>query len=158
MLRFNLNGGLYHNDYKSAELNISNSGLYGYGYINAQLTLPKDFRINAGAQYQSKMISLQGTQSALYIATFAMNKDFLNKKMTVTLTCTNPFSKYLHVKSTTSTEYFAANSSDYLPMQEVRLSISYRFGTMKEAIKKVQRGISNDDVKGGGGGGESGGS
>jgi hypothetical protein len=35
-------------------------------------------------------------------------------------------------------------------VREGRISISYRFGTMKEAIKKVQRGISNDDVKSGG--------
>jgi len=39
------------------------------------------------------------------------------------------------------------------------ISISYRFGSMKEAIKKVQRSITNDDVKSGGdsGGGAVGG-
>jgi hypothetical protein len=37
------------------------------------------------------------------------------------------------------------------------MNVSYRFGEMKAQIKKVERGISNDDVKGGGssgGGGE----
>jgi len=38
-------------------------------------------------------------------------------------------------------------------MREGRISVSYRFGTMKEAIKKVQRSITNDDVLGGGSGG-----
>ena len=44
-----------------------------------------------------------------------------------------------------------------MPMREGRISVSYRFGTMKEAIKKVQRGITNDDVKSGGEGGAGGG-
>ena len=36
-------------------------------------------------------------------------------------------------------------------MREIRIGISYRFGNLKEAIRKVERGISNDDVKSGGG-------
>jgi outer membrane receptor for ferrienterochelin and colicin len=150
--RVNLNGGLYYTDIKSVELGLSNSGLTGVCFANVQLTLPKDLRITGMVQYQSKWITLQGSQSAIFLTNFAMNKDFLKKKMTVSLSCMHPFNKYLKISSTTSTEYFATNSMNYNPMQEVRLSISYRFGTMKEAIKKVQRGISNDDVKGGGGG------
>ena len=100
---------------------------------------------------------LQSEQSALYIAGFSANKDFLKKKMTVSLSCNNPYSKYLKIKSKTSTAFYETNSMNYSPMQEVRISISYRFGTMKDAIKKVQRGISNDDVKGGGGEGGTGG-
>ena len=151
-LRINLNGGLYHTDIKSDELGLSNSGLSGMCYVNAQLTLPKDLRINVMGQYQSKMIWLQGSQSALFFTSLSVNKDFLKKKMTVSLSCNNPYEKYLKITSKTTTEYYATNSLNFSPMREVRLSISYRFGTMKESIKKVQRGISNDDVKGGGGG------
>ena len=86
----------------------------------------------------------------------SVNKDFLKKKMTVSLSCNNPYSKYLKVTTTTTTEYFAANGLYYSPMQEVRLNISYRFGSMKETIKRVQRGITNDDVKSGSDSGSSG--
>ena len=154
--RFNLNGGLYYSDMKSVELGLSNSGLTGACYGTVQLTLPKDLRINAMAQYQSKWISLQGSQGAIFMTNVAVNKDFLKKKLTVSLSCNNPLNKYLKISSTTSTEQFATQNLNYIRMQEVRISISYRFGTMKESIKKVQRGISNDDVKGGGGGGEGG--
>jgi outer membrane receptor protein involved in Fe transport len=155
-LRFNLNGGLYYMDMQSPELGISKNGIFGMSYFNAQLTLPKDFRVNAMIQYQGKYIMLQGSQSAIFYTGLSVNKDFLKKKMTVSLSCNNPYSKYLKIKSKTSSEFFETNTTNYSPMQEVRLSISYRFGTMKEAIKKVQRGISNDDVKSGSGG-ESGG-
>jgi hypothetical protein len=137
---------------KSAELGISRNGVYGMSYINAQYTLPKDFRINAMVQYQGRYIMLQSEQSEIYFTSLGLNKDFLKKKMTVSLSTSNPYSKYLKIKSKTSTEFFESNYLNYSPMQELRLSISYRFGTMKDAIKKVQRGISNDDVKGGGGG------
>ena len=45
-----------------------------------------------------------------------------------------------------------------MPYRQGSLNISYRFGNMKESIKKAQRGITNDDVmSGGGGGGNAGG-
>jgi hypothetical protein len=150
--RFNFNGGMNYSELKSAELNASNSGLTGNCYINAQVTLPKDLRINVYGMYYSGWIMLQGKQSGQYSTNLAVNKDFLQKKLTVSLSCTNPFGKYLEMSSTMNSEYFKTNSTYRYPAREARISISYRFGSMKEAIKKVQRGISNDDVKGGGGG------
>ena len=37
-------------------------------------------------------------------------------------------------------------STNYFPMRELRLSVTYRFGDLKSSIKKVQRTITNDDV------------
>ncbi|MDR0796164.1 MAG: TonB-dependent receptor [Tannerella sp.] len=157
MFRINLNGSINYSDFNSEELDISKDGLFGFCFINAQLTLPKDFRIVAMGQYQSKMIWLQGSQSGIFMTNFAFNKDFLKKKMTVTLACNNPFGRYLSLTSTTTTANHELNFSNKIPMRELRLSISYRFGSMKEAIKKVQRGITNDDMKAGEGGGGAGG-
>jgi len=33
-------------------------------------------------------------------------------------------------------------------MRDFRITVTYRFGTLKDSIKKVRRGISNDDMKG----------
>ena len=44
----------------------------------------------------------------------------------------------------------AANSAVFQPSRQARINISYRFGNMRESIKRVQRRISNDDVKMGG--------
>jgi outer membrane receptor protein involved in Fe transport len=148
-LRFNLNGGLYYRDMQSAELGISRSGVYGMSYATAQLTLPKDLRINVSGQYQGRMFWLQGEQAAILYSSFSINKDFLKKKLTVSFACNHPFGKDIKLESSTSTAFFTTNEISYFPQRELRINISYRFGTMKEAIKKVQRGISNDDVKGG---------
>ncbi len=157
VLRISFNGGLNYTDLKSADLNAANSGLNGNGYINAQVTLPKDFRINAYGMYYSGWVMLQGEQSPQYFTSISVNKDFLKKKLTVSLSCSNPISKNRKYEYSTFNEYFYTNSISHYPAREGRISISYRFGNMKESIKKVQRGISNDDVKGGGSGGEGGG-
>jgi len=157
-LRVNLNGGLNYRDMKSAELDISNSGFSGNCYMNMQITLPKDLRINAMGQYQGRFVMLQGSQSALYMASIGINKDFLQKKLTVSLSCMSPYSKYLKVNMSTLTEYFATNMKQAMPYRQLSISVSYRFGNMTEGIKKAQRGITNDDVMGGSGGGNAGGS
>ena len=157
VLRINFNGGMNYTDLKSAELDASNSGLNGNGYMTAQISLPKDFRINAYGGYFSGWIMLQGKYSSQYYNGISCNKDFLKKKLTVSLSCSNPFTKYMKYKGSTSSEFFHNQYSMCFPVREARINISYRFGTMKEAIKKVQRGINNDDVKSGGEGGSGGG-
>ena len=65
--------------------------------------------------------------------------------------------KYMKMDYTMRNEYFLTTQKSAQPMREARISIFYRFGSMKEAIKKVQRTITNDDVMGGGEGGAGGG-
>ncbi len=64
----------------------------------------------------------------------------------------------MKMETTTKSADFHDVSTNWRSAREFRFSISYRFGTMKGQIKKVKRGISNDDSKGGGennqGGGE----
>ena len=54
------------------------------------------------------------------------------------------------MESTMSGEGFSYKSTNWRSAREFRISISYRFGDMKGSIKKVRRGISNDDSKAGG--------
>lgn len=55
---------------------------------------------------------------------------------------------------------FRSVPGNYNPCQYVRLGVTYRFGQMKESVKKARRSITNDDVKSessGGSGGMGGG-
>ena len=83
----------------------------------------------------------------------------MKKKLTLTFSAMNVYEKYMHYNSTTQTDQFQTVSNYSYPARNFRIGISYKFGEMKQQIKKVQRGINNDDTKGGqsGGGGESGG-
>ena len=110
--------------------------------------------------YFSPWIQLQSEQSPFYFAGLNISKDFLKKKLSVSLGAQNPFWKTMKMESAKTGEGFVDRSTTWRHAREFRLSVSYRFGTMKGQIKKVRRGISNDDSKGGGegnsGGGEQG--
>ena len=49
----------------------------------------------------------------------------------------------MHIKN----DAYRIDSYNYNPCQYVRLGVTYRFGQMKESVKKARRSITNDDVK-----------
>ena len=138
-------------------MGLTKDGVAGRIFAGTQFNLPKDFRINLHGGYFSPWIQLQGKQSPFYFAGLNISKDFLKKKLSVSLGAQNPFWKTMKMESTTTGEGFVDRSTTWRHAREFRLSVSYRFGTMKGQIKKVRRGISNDDTKGGGEGNNAGG-
>ena len=156
--RIYMNGGLDYTDLKAPTLDLKKDGVSGRVFAGTQFTLPKDFRINLNGGYFSPWIMLQGKQSPFYFAGLNVSKDFLKKKLSVSVGANNPFWKTMKMEMTTNGEGFRNVSTNWRSAREFRFSVSYRFGTMKGQMKKVRRGISNDDSKGGGennqGGGE----
>ena len=63
--------------------------------------------------------------------------------------------KYITYNSTMEDNFFRADSWSKYVQQRFSLSISYRIGELKASVKKAERSISNDDVKGGGNSGGS---
>lgn len=51
------------------------------------------------------------------------------------------------MEATTYDDTFYRQDISYSPTRTLGIGISYRFGNLKDAIKKVKRGIRNDDVK-----------
>lgn len=155
--RIYMNAGADYTDMKASDLGMSNHGWSGRVFAGSQFTLPKDFRINLHGGYFSPWVQLQGKMSPFYHAGINVSKDFLKKKLSVSLGAQNPFWKTMKMETTTEGTGFRDVSTNWRSAREFRLSVSYRFGTMKGQIKKVRRGISNDDSKSGGessGGGE----
>ena len=160
LFRIYLNGGLNYTDMKtnsSGLMDLENGGLNGRVYAGTQFNLPKDFMLSVNGGYSSPWVTLQGKGSSYYYVGFSANKSFMKKKLTVSLNVNNPFWKTIEHKNTTSDPTFSMQSGNKWSARDFRIGISYRFGTLKDSIKKVRRGISNDDQKGGGnnqGGGE----
>lgn len=153
LLRIFMNGGMNYEDLSSEQTGMENSGVSGRIFAGMQFTFPKDFRVDLNGGYFSPRISLQGRRSAMYFTSISLNKSFFKKKLTVSLSCNNPFWKYIEMNSTTEDETFRMESFNNMRARDFRISVSYRFGSLKEAIKKVRRGIQNDDMMGGEGGG-----
>ena len=149
MLRIFTNAGMNYDKLQSTEGNLANDGFSGRVFAGAQLTLPKDFRIDLNGGYFSLRINLQEKSSAMYFTGISLNKSFFDKKLTVSLSCNNPFWKTIKMESNTADDTFNMKTVSYNHARDFRLSVSYRFGSLKDVIKKVKRGISNDDSMGG---------
>lgn len=153
VIRTNLNGSLTYVDIQSTEnASIRNSGLSGRAFGGITFTLPKDVRLTANGGIFTNSVQLQTTQSAFYFYYFSAMKSFFDKKLDVSLNMSSPFHKFREFKSTTTGEGFVQKSVYQNPARSLRLSVTYRFGDLKTSMKRVQRGISNDDVMQGEGG------
>jgi hypothetical protein len=147
MIRTYLNGGVNYTDIEStADSEIRNSGFSGRAFGGLTFTFPGDFRVGANGGLFMSNVQLQTKQSTFYFYSFSVMKSFLDKKLDFSLNMQNLFSKYRKTSSTTTGEGFWQESNFNQPMRNLRLSVTYRFGNLKSSMKKVQRGITNEDV------------
>lgn len=145
-LRIYVNAAGDYTDLKSKKGDLSNSGLNGRVFGGAQATFPKDFRLNVSYGVISPSIQLQGKRSPFSFLGIALNKDFFDKKLTVSLACNTPFRKHTKMETNSSDPTFVMRTTEYPAKRDLSITISYRFGRLKEQIKKVTRGIINDDM------------
>ena len=156
-----INGNGSYNDIKSTEDDaLKNSGFSFRAFSGVTYTFPYDVRFSVNGGYFGSRIMLQSKMDPFFFMSFGLSKSFLNKKLEVAIRGSNPFQKYMDHKNVTIGANFTQESLFRRPAQSVSLNITYRFGDLKSSIKKVQRGISNEDLKSDGGdmSGQSGGS
>lgn len=125
-----------------------NDGIQGNAYLYAGYKLPQDFRLGFNAGFYSAWINLQGKSNPYYYTSASLSKEFLKKKATLSASVSNPFQKFRNWKNDTSTPDFIQTSSSQNYYRNFNVNFNYRFGQLKESIKKNRRGISNDDVAG----------
>ena len=149
----NLFGGW---QYYSDGAELKNRGWSMFASGGVQQTLPKDWRISLNCWGQTPWISLQGKGSGFVGYSLSVTKQLLKKRLTLSVYANNFFKKYMDYDDTTSSTAFTQRSWSKFVQQQFGLSVSFRIGELKASVKKAERTISNDDVKGGGqqGGGQ----
>ena len=143
----NLYGGW---TYLSDGGSLSNHGWNMFASGGVQQTLPKDWRISLNAWGQTPWVSLQGKGSGFFGYSLNVTKQFFKQRLTVSAYASNFFKKYMRYTDTTSGPTFTQRSWSRFVQQQFGLSVSFRIGELKAAVKKTERTISNDDVKEGG--------
>ena len=146
-IRTYLNGGMNYTDIKSNDgSGLNNSGFSGRAYGGLTYTLPYDIRLGVNGGLFMNRIQLQTVQSPFYYYSFSLMKSLFNKKLDLTLNAQDIFSKYREISSTTTGAGFRQKSISMNPVRNLRISATYRFGNLKTSMKRVQRGITNEDV------------
>jgi outer membrane receptor protein involved in Fe transport len=151
-VRFYGNGSTAYTDMNTNDgSGLRNSGFRYSFSAGTQFTLFADIKWNTNGGYYSPQVSLQGKSNAYYYYGTSLSRDFLKKKLNISVNARNFIEKQITYSSFTQTSTYRNEFMMFRPARNFSLSLSYRFGEMKEQIKKAQRGIENDDVKGGGG-------
>lgn len=133
------NGQLYHND-----------GYTGNVFMNAGYKFGSGFRFGIDAGFFSGDVNLQGMSNGFLYSSYVLSKTFLkNKKLTLSLVANNPYSKVYTRKSYTTTPNFHQYSYNEDPYRTFAIRFNFKFGKLSSDIKRNQRGINNDDTKGG---------
>ncbi len=129
---------------------IKNQGwMYG-GSASSTYRLEKGWRLSGNAYLNGPNLSIQGSSNPYVAVSLSANKDIVKDKLSFSASVNNPFTKYRTNRVESFGPDFTQTDNNQTYFRGFSTSLNYRFGKLKEAIKKNKRGISNDDVSNGG--------
>jgi hypothetical protein len=89
---------------------------------------------------------VQGTSNGYVGSYLNASKDIVKKKLSFSAGVTNPFSKFRNNREELYGNDFRQLIDKQIYFRGFSFSANYRFGKLKEAVKKNRRGINNDDT------------
>ncbi len=129
-----------------------NKGFILHGYASLTYKLKKGWQIQGYGWVGTGDIQLQGKNGAWYNYQGGFSKSFLkNKSIRVALLVDQFLQKERVWRNTTTDPLFTSKSESISPARAYRVSVSWRFGKLKENVSR-KKGVSNSDTKSGGGG------
>lgn len=134
--------------YLSDGSGMSNDGWSMFAYGGAQQTLPKDWRISANCFYMTPQVTLQGKGIRWFDYSASVSKSFMDKRLTLSAFANNFFNKYISFSSTEEGAAFFRETSTRNQRMHFGMSVNFRIGELKAGVRKAERTVSNDDVKG----------
>lgn len=140
-----------------------NHGFSSYVFAGGQYSFPKLLKFYLNVGYYSPWISLQSESSSFFFHGISVSKGFMNDRLNFRAYVQNPLKKEHDWKNKTWSQNINRETISTNRIRSFGFSVSFRFGEMKEQIKKAKRSINNDDSMGSGqstqgGQGQSGGS
>lgn len=139
-----------YSDYNDRQ-SLHNYGWYGSMYAGLQQTLPKSWKINVGFSGWTSNPGLQTSSSGAYFYNASVQKSFLKDRLTFNLFAQNFFESKRHSRTTTMGINFRTEQDFAYKVFRYGINVSMRIGSLSSGVKKAQKTIENDDVKGGGG-------
>ncbi|MFI5136304.1 MAG: outer membrane beta-barrel protein [Sphingobacteriales bacterium] len=102
---------------------------------------------NLNADYQSHMPhSIQGVSNAYYSTSVSVNKELVKDKLDVSGAVNNPFTKFRNNVVNTASPDFLQVDENQKYFRYATFSLNYKFGRLKNDIKKSRKDIKNDDL------------
>jgi len=130
-------------------IQLDKKGLMSRAFSSLTYRASKTWQTTASINYNGPNLSLQGTSNSYTSSSFSVNKDLFNNKLTISFAANNVFNKYREAIKYTNGTDFTQESYNQNYQRNFTTSINYRFGKLKESIKKNKKGINNNDVSSG---------
>lgn len=128
---------------------LNKRGLMRRAFTSLSYRPSKTWQATGSINYNGPNLSLQGTTNSFVTSSFSVNKDLLENKVSISFAANNVFGKYRNAINYTNGPNFTQESFNQNYQRGFTASINYRFGRLKEEIKKNKKGINNNDVSGG---------
>ncbi len=117
--------------------------------VSTGYKLPKEWRVNANFSYNGPNLQFQGTSNSMFYSSASVSKDVIKDKLSFSASISNPFNKFRTRYNETFGPDFQQDNYYREYYRSVNVSLNYKFGKLKESIKKAKRSIRNDDVQNG---------
>jgi len=125
---------------------LENQGFMENGYLSTNYRFTSGIRLGATLNVNGPDLSLQGTSNWNINSSFSVSKDIVKNKLSFSLATNNPWAKFRNYQR----EYFGPDFDQFNTRQNFyrsfNASLNYRFGRLKDNLKKAKKGIQNDDA------------
>ena len=146
-----------YSDYKSYKTNEHDSGFGSFIFGSIRQDLPWKLKLSLHGGGSTGGVSLQTKSKGFYFYGLSLSRSFLDEdRLRMTLSSGGFIKRYMKQRSETYTETFRQLSLTKSDRLYFSFGLSYRLGSLKAVVKKVERSIENSDVMQGGGGSQGG--
>ena len=142
--RLMLNQSVCYADMRSQQLGMKNNGWNSSTLLNLQQTLPWELQWTAGGMVQTKSYTLQGYQNGMSFFYTTLSKSLLKDKLNLSLMFLTPLSDKLEVKSKTVGSDYVQNMTVKVPLRQISLTLTWKFGNTKKQFQQRKSNINND--------------
>lgn len=142
--RLMLNMSTSYADMRSNELGMKNNGWNAATTINLQQTLPWNMEWTLGSIIQTKSYTLQGYQSGMSFFYTTLSKPLVKDKLDLSLMFLTPLSNKLEIENQTVGKDYTQHMMVKVPLRQISLTLTWKFGNTKKQFKQYKSNISND--------------
>jgi ferric enterobactin receptor len=125
---------------------LENQGFMESASLSTGYKFDHGLRVNANFNMNGPDLSLQGTSSWNLSSSLSVNKDIVKNKLSFSFAANNPFAKFRNYRREFFGPDFYQTSTKQNYYRGFNCSLNYRFGKLKDNLKKAKKGIQNDDV------------
>lgn len=109
-----------------------NSNSFNYRFnINASYQFSNTLAAEFFANFNSPRNEAQGKYPSFFSYSFAVRKQFWNKKGSIALSATNPFNQYVEQRTELFGPNFKVNGIRQVPFRSININFTWKFGKLE---------------------------